>query len=67
MIFLQNIKYGKFELVERALSEWNLGIVGGASSSTIVLMDATGSMSALIELSKSTVAVMFERIQNILR
>lgn len=62
MEFLSLIKKEDFVNAEKILTEWNLGFLGLPTSSTIVLMDATGSMSALLEKSKLTIATMFERL-----
>ena len=50
------------------LCDWNAGAAqGGISSRTIVLMDATGSMSSLLTKAKTTVNLMFTRAKEIIK
>lgn len=55
-------------LLERnkALCVSGVGVAGAGVSRTICLMDATGSMSSLLQKSKNTVKTMFERAHAIL-
>ncbi|ETO08396.1 Helicase conserved domain containing protein [Reticulomyxa filosa] len=53
--------------VKKILCERNRGAEEKKSSRTVVLMDATGSMSHLLQKAKNTVSTMFERIAIILK
>ncbi|CAF3762063.1 unnamed protein product, partial [Rotaria sp. Silwood1] len=65
--FLENLISGKTDPVKQFLIEENKGAEGTSSSRTICLMDATGSMSHLLQKSKNTVGLMFERAAEILK
>lgn len=65
--FLSSLKSGNLALITNFLIEENKGVQGTAKSRTICLMDATCSMSHLLQKSKNTVGVMFERASEILR
>jgi len=58
--FMDSIQNSNFEAVMAFLKNCNKLSIGGASR-TILLMDATGSMSASLEAAKETVCTMFER------
>ncbi|ETN99764.1 hypothetical protein RFI_37703, partial [Reticulomyxa filosa] len=61
------IKKNDVDTVKRKLCERNKGAQKKKTSRTIVLMDATGSMSHLLQKAKNTVSTMFERIATILK
>ncbi|ETO06880.1 hypothetical protein RFI_30511 [Reticulomyxa filosa] len=61
------LKSKRISEVKIKLCEQNRGATDKASSRTVVLMDATGSMSHLLQKAKNTVSTMFERITDILR
>jgi hypothetical protein len=64
---MKALNAGKIEAVKEFLKKQNQGAnLGTASSRTILLMDATGSMSGLLSAAKETVCTMFERAANIL-
>lgn len=65
--FLFSLKSGMTESVRTFLIEENKGAQGKLSSRTICLMDATASMSHLLQKSKNTVGTMFERVSLILK
>ncbi|CAF2829116.1 unnamed protein product [Rotaria sp. Silwood2] len=63
---LSSIKSGKIDAIRRILIEENKGVEGSSVSRTICLMDATGSMSHLLQKSKNTADIMFKRASTIL-
>jgi len=64
--FVQSINNGDFRAIQAFLTERNKGTVQ-ARSRTICLMDATGSMSHLLQKTKNTVGTMFERAAEVLK
>ncbi|CAF4894014.1 unnamed protein product, partial [Rotaria sp. Silwood1] len=66
--FMSSLTSGNIETVKTFLKNQNQGasFVSG-SSRTVLLMDATGSMSSLLSAAKETVCTMFERASNILK
>ena len=64
--FLENIFSKKLDAVKLFLKQENKGATESCSSKTICLMDATGSMSHLLQKAKNTVGTMFERASDIL-
>ncbi|CAF3383520.1 unnamed protein product [Rotaria socialis] len=65
--FLSSLKSGDIDSIRTFLIEENKGVEGTSSSRTVCLMDATGSMSHLLQKSKNTVGVMFERASIVLK
>ncbi|CAF4640605.1 unnamed protein product [Rotaria socialis] len=65
--FLWNLTNGKIDDIKMFLVEENKGAVGSPTSRTVCLMDATGSMYALLHKSKNAVDIMFERASAILK
>ncbi|CAF1204485.1 unnamed protein product [Adineta steineri] len=66
--FLEAIVKGDMNNVKKFLFEQNLGPnIYSNTSRTVLLMDATGSMSNLLSATKDTVCTMFERASDILR
>ncbi|CAF4470583.1 unnamed protein product [Rotaria sp. Silwood2] len=65
--FLLSLESGNTNSVSTFLIQENKGVEGTLSSRTICLMDATGSMSHLLQKSKNTVGTMFERVSLILK
>ncbi|CAF5146850.1 unnamed protein product, partial [Rotaria sp. Silwood1] len=65
---MSSLTSGNIETVKTFLKNQNQGasFVSG-SSRTVLLMDATGSMSSLLSAAKETVCTMFERASNILK
>lgn len=67
-IFMNAMSQNTMDIVRTFLKEENRGAyIESATSRTILLMDATGSMSKLLSAAKETVCIMFERASNILR
>ncbi|CAF3079102.1 unnamed protein product [Rotaria sp. Silwood2] len=64
---LSNLTTGKLDAVKEFLAEENKGAEGSTTSRTVCLMDATGSMYALLHKCKNTVDIMFERASKILQ
>ena len=64
--FVQAIRHNELTYIKRFLGERNVGATGFTDSRTICLMDATGSMSHLLNQAKTTVGTMFERASLIL-
>ncbi|CAF2770029.1 unnamed protein product [Rotaria sp. Silwood2] len=66
--FMSSLISGNIEAVKTFLKNQNQGasFVSG-SSRTVLLLDATGSMSSLLSATKETVCTMFERASNILK
>jgi hypothetical protein len=65
--FLTNILAGNKSEVKKFLVQENQGPETCGSSRTVCLMDATGSMSHLLQKAKNTVDTMFERCTQILK
>ncbi|CAF4449380.1 unnamed protein product [Rotaria sp. Silwood2] len=65
--FLSSLKSGDINSIRTFLIEENKGVEGTSSSRTVCLMDATGSMSHLLQKSKNTVGTMFERASKVLK
>ncbi|CAF1053678.1 unnamed protein product [Adineta ricciae] len=66
--FLDAIIGGNMSTVKKFLLEQNLGPnIYSQVSRTVLLMDATGSMSSLLTATKDTVCTMFERASDILK
>ena len=65
--FLRQIVSGESEAVQKFLLDKNRGVSNSGGSRTIVLMDATGSMSLLLQNAKNTVDKMFSRTHDILK
>jgi len=65
--FLDSLHAGCNDEVQKFLMSQNKGTVSCARSKTIVLMDATGSMANLLHKAKTTVGLMFERTQVVLK
>ncbi|CAF2540249.1 unnamed protein product [Rotaria sp. Silwood2] len=65
--FLLKLKSGDIDSIRKFLIDENKGVEGTSSSRTVCLMDATGSMSQLLQKSKNTVDIMFERAITILK
>ncbi len=66
MSFIEALVRGDDKSVREFLLKRNEGAALSMTSSTVILMDATGSMSALLDKAKSTVRVMFERARVVL-
>ncbi len=65
--FMSALSTGNMDLVKKFLYEQNRGaILVDHSSRTVLLMDATGSMSSLLAATKETVCTMFERASIVL-
>lgn len=65
--FVQSIFRNETQKVKEFLQERNKGTPLDNLSRTIVLMDATGSMTYLLQNAKNTVGIMFERAAEVLR
>lgn len=65
--FLSSLQSGNIDAVRSFLIQENKGVEGMMSSRTVFLMDATVSMSHLLQKCKNTINVMFERAAAILR
>jgi hypothetical protein len=65
--FLSNLTNGEIDAVKAFLTEENKGAEGSTTSRTVCLMDATGSMYALLHKCKNTVDIMFKRASEILQ
>jgi energy-coupling factor transporter ATP-binding protein EcfA2/uncharacterized protein YukE len=67
--FLAALSMGNMETVKQFLNEQNKGanLIVTSSSRTVLLMDATGSMSSLLCAAKETVCSMFERASTVLK
>ncbi|CAF3824593.1 unnamed protein product [Rotaria sp. Silwood1] len=65
--FMNALSEGKLDIVKKFLTDQNreANIVSGTSR-TLLLMDATGSMSSLLSAAKDTVCTMFERASVVL-
>ncbi|CAF1196438.1 unnamed protein product [Didymodactylos carnosus] len=65
--FMNALSEGKTDIVKMFLTKQNCGVntVSGISR-TLLLMDATGSMSSLLSAAKDTVCTMFERASAVL-
>ncbi|CAF3202594.1 unnamed protein product, partial [Rotaria sp. Silwood2] len=65
--FMNELSSGKIEFVKKFLIERNQGAdLESVISRTLLLMDATGSMSSLLSAAKETVYTMFKRASEIL-
>ncbi|XP_065663342.1 uncharacterized protein LOC136085801 [Hydra vulgaris] len=65
--FVKNLNNNEIDKIKAFLSERNIGSTNSViSSRTVCLMDATGSMSNLLNKAKITVGTMFERASAIL-
>jgi len=64
--FFQHMSENNKQEMVKFLAERNRGAAVSVKSRTICLMDATGSMAHLLEKSKRTVGIMFERASSIL-
>jgi len=65
--FVSNLVKGNTAAAKTFLMAQNKSpVVDAGTSKTIVLMDATGSMSGLLERAKNTVQAMFERLGRVL-
>ncbi|CAF3045236.1 unnamed protein product [Rotaria sp. Silwood2] len=66
-IFMNALSEGKIDAVKQFLTEQNRGAnIDSGTSRTLLLMDATGSMSSLLSAAKDTVCTMFERASVVL-
>jgi hypothetical protein len=65
--FVTHMLENKKEQVKKFLAENNKGAPFNITSTTLCLMDATGSMSHLLNNAKLTVCNMFERASNVLK
>ncbi|CAF1389902.1 unnamed protein product [Rotaria sordida] len=65
--FLLSLKSGDIDSIRKFLIEENKGAESTSSSRTVCLMDATHSMSHLLQKSKNTVGIMFECASAILK
>ena len=65
--FLSSLRSEDVNAVRSFLIQENKGVEGTSSSRTVCLMDATGSMSHLLQKCKNTVGIMFERASAILK
>ena len=65
--FMKDIISGNIQGVKNFLLDNNKGPIEVYSSRTVLLMDATGSMSACLSAAKDTVCTMFERAAIILK
>ncbi|CAF1088093.1 unnamed protein product [Didymodactylos carnosus] len=66
--FLDGLIAGDIDIAKKFLLEQNRGPnIDSGISRTVLLMDATGSMSSLLSATKDTVCTMFERASAILR
>jgi hypothetical protein len=65
--FMKDIISGEIEGVKKFLLDNNKGPIENYSSRTVLLMDATGSMSPCLTAAKNTVCTMFERASSILK
>ncbi|CAF0753965.1 unnamed protein product [Brachionus calyciflorus] len=66
MEFFENLKSKNSNFVKNYLLKLNENSSGDAVSKTLILIDATGSMSGLLEKAKRTLQTMFERAFKIL-
>jgi len=64
--FLDALYNNDLKIAKETLLNYNRGVSSG-SSNIAVLVDATGSMSSLLNQAKNTVSVMFDRISTILK
>ncbi|CAF4077726.1 unnamed protein product [Rotaria magnacalcarata] len=65
--FMTALNTGNITAVKEFLKNQNTGAnIATASSRTVLLMDATGSMSSLLSAAKETVCTMFDRAADIL-
>ena len=64
---IENLKIGNTMYIRDLLLRHNKGIEEAGPSRTLVLMDATGSMTQLLEKSKSTVVAMFDLLHETLK
>ncbi|CAF4908972.1 unnamed protein product, partial [Rotaria sp. Silwood1] len=64
--FLSSLNSGNIDAIKQFLIEENKGVEGSSISRTICLMDATISMSHLLQKSKNTVGTMLKRASAIL-
>lgn len=61
-VFMSALSSGDTEEINRFLTDQNKGAdLGSDSSRTVLVMDATGSMSGLLTAVKETISTMFER------
>ncbi|CAF3546493.1 unnamed protein product [Rotaria socialis] len=66
--FMRALSDGRIDVAKNVLREQNRGAnIISKNSRTILLMDATGSMSNLLAAAKDTVCTMFERAADILK
>ncbi|CAF1609441.1 unnamed protein product [Didymodactylos carnosus] len=66
--FMAALSARNMNVVKNFLSEQNKGAnIINVSSRTVLLMDATGSMSTLLSAAKETVCTMFERASTVLK
>ncbi|CAF0934055.1 unnamed protein product [Adineta steineri] len=66
--FMIALSTGNMEATKKFLSEQNRGVdIETDPSRTVLLMDATGSMSSLLSAAKETVCTMFERASTVLK
>lgn len=67
MQFVASLHKNDITFIKTFLSQYNKGAAVFSRSRTIVLMDATGSMSHLLQKAKNTVGTMFERAGVVLK
>lgn len=65
--FLRSVDTGALQEVKDQLQRYNLASCSNTASRTVVLMDATGSMSYLIDGTKATIGTMFDRASQVLK
>ncbi|MBX9585798.1 MAG: hypothetical protein K2X50_00940 [Gammaproteobacteria bacterium] len=65
--FLERLQNKDMKFLAQYLGEANKGSDNNKRSRTVCLMDATGSMSHLLQKAKNTVGIMFERAAEILK
>lgn len=63
--FIKNLDNGEIQSIINYLVQKNKGTVL-VNKSTIILMDATGSMASLLDAAKNTVCLMFDRAYEVL-
>jgi hypothetical protein len=65
--FIENIFKGEINLVKDFILKENKGSETESESKTLILMDATGSMSLLLDQTKKTLETMFQRVSDVLK
>ena len=65
--FIENIFKGDMNSVKEFIINENKGAETESQSKTLILMDATGSMGLLLDQTKKTLEVMFQRVSDVLK